>query len=160
MMLGAVAGLIGPVVSAVGAASAASDQAAVKDAEAQEQRRKGLQENAAKQREASDREKERDKILSDQRAGLASSGGGVDVGSAFGLQIETAKRGNYNRDQTLWEGAEAQAGREAQARILEMEGDNLRKAGKMQALSSVVGGVSGVFKGAGGGGSSGGHFYG
>lgn len=155
-VISGIAGAIGSVVSAMGAAQAANAQAAAKDAQAQEERRKGLQEAAAKQQEAMQREKEAERVLSDQRAGFASSGGGVDVGSAYVVAQDTAQRGIFNRDATLWEGAEAKAGREAQARVLELEADAYRQSAKTQMLSGVIGGVSNVFGSFGGGGGGGG----
>lgn len=163
-IISAVASAAGGIVSAMGAANAANEQAAAKDAEAQEQRRKGIQEDAAKQQEASQREYEMKRVLSDQRAGFAASGGGID-GSAAVVAGETAQKGIFNRDATLWEGAEAKAGREAQARMRELEAQALRKSAKTQMISGVLGGVSNVFgsfKGGGSAGSSGGgnFFYG
>lgn len=164
MMLGMAAGLIGSAVSGIGAMSAANGQAQSKEAEAAEQRRKGIQEEAAKQRTALDEEDKMKKVISDQRAGLAAGGGGGVTGSGLTTVVDTAKRGTLNRDQTLWEGAEARAGRYAQGQILDLEAKNLRKSGQMQMVSSVVGGVSGVLKGGtssfgGGGGSSSGFYY-
>lgn len=162
-IIGALASAAGSVVSAMGAAQQANAQADAKEAEAQAQLRKGLQEDAVKQREASDREREMKKVLSDQRSGFASSGGGVDSGSALVVAGETARRGIFNRDATLWEGAEMKAGREGQAQILQMEANSYRQAAKTSMLSGVIGGVSsigGAFKGGGGGSSGGSYYYG
>lgn len=156
---------VGGVVSAMGQAQAANAQADAKDAEAQAQLRKGLQENAIKQREAATEERKMKKVMSDQRAGFASSGGGVDTGSALGVADATARRGIFNRDATLWEGAEAQAGRQTQANILGMEADSYRQSAKTTMMSGVISGVSGVLSGgakgvSGSGGGSGNYYYG
>ena len=164
-VISGIASAIGGIISAQGAADQANAQAEAKDIEAQENRRKGLQEAAVKQQEARQREQEMERVLSDQRAGFAASGGGVDTGSPVVVAQDTAQRGIFNRDATLWEGAEAKAGREAQARMLEIEANALRKSAKTQMLSGVIGGVSSVFgaagsfKGGGGGSSGGGFFY-
>lgn len=164
MMLGMVAGLVGSVVSAVGAASQANAQANAMQAQADAERRKGLQEDAVKQQEASSRDRETKKVLSDQRAGFAASGGGLG-GSAATVMDQTAGRGIFNREAALWEGREAKAGRENQARVYEMQASAARQAGTMNALSAVVGGVSSVFKSGGvggaaaGGAASGGFYY-
>lgn len=160
-IISGVAGAIGSVVSAMGAAQAANAQADAKSAQAQEERRKGIQEAAAKQQEARQRDQEMKRVMSDQRAGFASSGGGVDIGSPYVVAQETAQRGIFNRDATIWEGAEAKAGREAQARVYELEADAYRQSAKTQMLSGVIGGVSNVFgsfKGGGGGGTTGGNY--
>ena len=174
MMLGAVGaivsaigGVVGAVVQAQGAREAADDQAAVQDAQAQAERRKGQAEAASKQAEAAERDKQMKKVLSDQRASFASSGGGVDSGSALLVAQDTATRGIYNRDATLWEGEEQRAGREGQARIYEMQADATRRAGQRQAQSAIIGGMSSAFgavgkiagSAGGAGGSSGGGFY-
>ena len=144
-IISAVASAAGGIISAAGAADAANAQADAKDAAAAEQRRKGLQEDAVKQQEAGQRQKQMNKVLSDQRAGFASSGGGVDAGSALYVTQDTMAKGIFNRDATLWEGAEAKAGREAQAQINELEADAYRKSGQTQAASAVISGVSGIF---------------
>lgn len=160
-----VASAAGAMMSAQGQADALDSQADAKAYEAQEQRRKGLQENAVKQRESSDRGKQMERVLSDQRAGLANSGGGVGTGSALVLATDTASQGILNRDASLWEGAEAQAGREAQARYNELEEKSLRRAADTTRASGVVngisaiGGMAGSFKGMGGGGGGGGSYH-
>ena len=153
MMLAAAASIVGSVVGAASSMQAANGQAAAMEANAQEQRRKGLQEAAVKQQEAASRDRDAKRMLSDQRAGFAASGGGLD-GSANTVMDQTAKRGIFNRDAAIWEGAEAKAGREAQARIYEMEAANARRAGAWNAASAVVGGVSSVFKSGGFGGAA------
>jgi len=172
-MLGAVAGIVsaiggvvGAMVQAQGAQEAADDQAATQEAQAQAERRKGQAEAASKQAEAAQRDKQMKKVMSDQRAAFASSGGGVDSGSALLVTEDTATRGIYNRDATLWEGEEQRAGRESQARIYEMQADATRRAGQRQATSAIIGGVSGAFGAvgkiagsAGGSGGGGGGFY-
>ena len=166
-IVSAIGGVVGAMVQAKGAQEAADDQAATQEAQAQAERRKGEAEAASKQAEAAQRDKQMKKVLSDQRAAFASSGGGVDSGSALLVTEDTATRGIYNRDATLWEGEEQKAGREGQARIYEMQADATRRAGARQAQSAIIGGVSSAFGAvgkiagsAGGGGSSGGFYYG
>lgn len=163
-LVSGIASAAGAVVSAQGQADASNAQAAAKDAEAQAQLRKGLQENAVKQREAADKDRQFKTVLSNQQAGFASSGGGVGTGSALTVATDTASRGILGRDASLWEGAEAQAGRQNQANVNAFEADSYRQAAKTQALSGVISGVSGVFgaaKGAfgGGGGATGGSSF-
>jgi hypothetical protein len=90
-------------------------------------------------------------------------GGGGVTGSGLTTVTDTAKRGTINRDQLIWEGAEARAGRYGQAKVLDLEAQALRKSGQTSMISSVVGGVSGVFKGGtsgfGGSGGGGNFFY-
>ena len=170
--LAAIAGIVsgiasaaGAVVSAQGQADAQEAQAAVKNAEAQAQLRKGNAEAAIKQREADQEDRKLRKVLSDQRAGFASSGGGIDSGSALSVATDTAERGILNRDATLWEGEEARSGRQSQANILTFEAEQHRKAAATARTAGVISGVSGIlggFKGAvssGGGSSGGGNYY-
>lgn len=165
-IIGGIASAAGSMMAAQGQAQAMEDQAEVKRAEAQAQLRKGLEESAVKQREAGQETLKRDKILSDQRAGFAASGGGIG-GSARVVAEKTAQQGTYNADVSLWEGAQAMQGRQTQANINVQEADNLdraasttRTAGIISGVSGVFSGFTGAFKGGGGGGGGGNFFYG
>lgn len=162
-IVGAVASAAGSMISAQGQAQAQEDQANIKAAEAQAQLRKGLEENAVKQREAAQETRRRDKVLSDQRAGFAGSGAG-NSGSATWWQTQTALQGTQNANISLWEGSQMQQGRETQAKQLDLEADSLRRAAQNTRTAGAITGISqigGAFKGAfsGGGGSSGGGSY-
>lgn len=145
-IISGIASAAGAMVSAAGQAQAQEDQANIKAAEAQAQLRKGLEENAVKQREAAQETRKRDKVLSDQRAGFASSGGGTS-GSARYVQEETALQGTQNANISLWEGMQLQQGRETQAKQLDMEAEALRKAASTTRTAGVISGVSGIFGG-------------
>lgn len=160
-----IASAAGSMMSASASASAKEDQAAIKDAEAQNQLRKGLEENAVKQRDAANQTRERDKVLSDQRAKFAASGGGIG-GSAKFVQEQTALQGTQNANVSLWEGAQLQQNREFQAKQLAVEAQSLRKAaqnertaGVISGISGVAGGFGGAFKGGGSSGGGGGSYY-
>jgi len=164
-LISGIASAAGAVMSAQGQADAQEAQANIKDAEAQAQLRQGLEDSAIKQREAQQQERKTKKILSDQRAGFANSGGGIDSGSALQVATDTAERGILNRDATIWEGEEARAGRQSQANILVYEAEQYRKAAQTTRTAGVISGVSGVFGSGGGafkgsgGSSSGGSYY-
>ena len=159
-----VAPLISGVASAAGGMMQANGQAQAQ--EAQGQLRKGLEENAVKQRDALQTDKKTNKVLSDQLAAFGHSGGGI-MGSARVVREATASQGNLNRDQELWEGAQMQQSRETQAKILSMEADALRSAAQTTRKSGVISGISGIAgsfggmaKASGGGGGGGNFFYG
>jgi len=164
-LISGVASAAGGMMQANGQAQAQEAQANIKAAEAQGQLRKGLEENAVKQREALQTDKKTNKVLSDQLAAFGHSGGGI-MGSARVVREATASQGNLNRDQELWEGAQMQQSRETQAKILSMEADALRSAAQTTRKSGVISGISGIagsFGGmakASGGGGGGNFFYG
>lgn len=167
--LGAIAGVasaVGGMMQAKGQAEAAEAQADVKHMESQAQLRKGLEETAVKQREALQEDKKREKVISDQRAGFASSGGGV-TGSARHVMTETNTQGIFNRKVKLWEGAQQLQSRTTQAEILQREGQALRnsaqtirQSGVISAIGGVAGAVGGLGGKGGGGGGGGSFFYG
>lgn len=163
-LVSGVASAAGGMAQANGQAQAAEAQADVKHMEGQAQLRKGLEENAIKQQESLQDDTKRKKIVSDQRAGFASSGGGV-TGSAKYVIDETNKQGIFNRKVTLWEGAQQQQSRTTQAEILQREGQALlnsaqtiRQSGVISAIGGVAGSLGGL-GGGGGGGGGGGFFY-
>lgn len=142
-LVSGVASAAGGMMAAQGEAQALEAQANVKAAQAQAERRKGQEENAVQQREALQQEKKTRKVMSDQLAAFAHSGGGVG-GSARVVRQETAEQGILNREHELWEGRQMEQARETQARILEMEMQALRQAAATKRKSAVISGVSGI----------------
>lgn len=145
----------------MGQANAQQAQADAKKVEAIRQQQMGVAEQGAKSWEADDLDRQREQVVSNQRAAFASSGGGVD-GSARYVMDKTNQQGIYKRDMTIWEGAMQKQNRDINAELLRRESDALESAAKMSRISGIVSGISGVagafggFGSKGGGGSSGG----
>lgn len=147
-MLGAVAGIAGSVVSAMGAASAANGQAQQMEYNAQVARI-----NARTERQKGYAENEKlgakyDRLQSEQIVSAAKGGIDPSYGSAALLIFGETPEKEYADKAATTQNAEAAAiGYENKARDLETQAANTRKAGKISAASSLIGGVAGFAKG-------------
>lgn len=145
-MLGMVAGLAGSMVSAMGAKSAADGEAnqmeynaKVKKINAQHDRFVGAQ----KQEEIG---AATDKKVSTQFAGYAAGGVDPGYGSATSVIFETEFAGTSDQNKTYIAAESSAVGNENQARDLEAQAKNKRKAGSIAAAGSLLGGLGGAFK--------------
>ena len=155
-IVGGVASAAGSIMGGMGQAQQLEAQRDAKRLEALNQRMKGTEEQGVKTFEALDLDKEREQVVSNQRASFASSGGGID-GTARHVMDKTNQAGIYKRDMTIWEGKSLRRNREIQAVQLEREGEALDQAAATARMSGIVNGISGVAGAFGGfGGSSGG----
>ena len=154
-IVGGVASAAGSVIGAMGQAQASQAQADAKRLEALNQRMKGTAEQGAKTYEALDLDKQREQVVSNQRAAFAASGGGLG-GTARYVMDKTNQVGMYKENMTIWEGQELRRNREVQAVQLEHEAEALDQAASIQRLSGIVSGISGVASAFGGFGSKGG----
>lgn len=155
-ILGAVAGIVGSVVSGIGAASQAKAQA-----QQDEHNAKVARINARSERQVSYAKQEDigAKYAKQQGEGIAlASKANVDpnYGSAalviFG---ENAFAESVDKGRQYVSGESAAIGEENKARALETSAANHRQAGKIAMASSFLSGLGGAVKGfSGGGGSS------
>lgn len=155
-VIGVVASIGGTLLSASGAMqSAAYQEAAYKsqalqqEAVAKANEAKAQEERAASQREAIRRGKEAAFILSRQQALSAASGGSASDPTVLNLMAGTAQEGNYQAQSAVYEGntigrgLEFQAGLDRQgAAISRMQASAAKKAGFINAGSSILGGIS------------------
>jgi hypothetical protein len=146
-MIGAIAGIAGSVISAAGAASSANAQAdqmaynaTVARINARSERQKGYTE----QEKLGQRY---DRLQSEQI--VAASKGGIDntYGSAALLIFGETPEKEYQDKSTAYQNAESAAiGNENKAKDLDAQAAATRKAGKISAASSLIGGVAGLGK--------------
>lgn len=141
-LIGVAASVGGTVLSALGSIQQGRYQEAALKAQAQAQEARAQEERAAAQREAVRRGKEAAFILSRQQALAAASGGGAADSTVLNLMATTAAEGQYQQQVAVYEGEARGRGLEYQAAIDRMQANAARKAGFINAGSSVLGGIS------------------
>lgn len=145
--LGAVAGIAGSVISAAGAASAANGQADQLNYNAQVARINARSERQKGYVEAERLGQKYDRLQSEQIVAAAKGGIDPSYGSAALLIFGETPEKEYADKATTTHNAESAAiGYENKAKDLETQAANTRKAGKINAASSLVGGVAGFAK--------------
>ncbi len=166
--IGMVFGLIGSVVSAMGSMAAANAEAAAQEANARALEKKAMEERAVASVEASKKMDEQKRLVSEQTARFAASGGGVGGGPGFANSAttvirETEKEGLHNSRLAAWEGEQKGRGYEDQAAIARFSAAQKKKAAGIGAGAAILSGFSkigGSFIGGGGGQTSyGGDYY-
>jgi hypothetical protein len=146
----------GAGAGAAGSLMQGGAQGAIANTNAQALRTQAGQERAASEQQAYQLRHKGDVLLSQERADLAASGGGMG-GSGAEILADTAGRSKYNEEMALWEGEQKARGLEDQSVLTKFAGDQGRKASYLKAGSQILTGISGVaarggFSGFGGGG--------
>ena len=144
-MIGMVASLAGSMMSAMGAMQQADAQAAQLEAEAIRKEQQAGQERAASQHKAEQKKLETDRLISEQNAIYAASGGGV-VGSAVDVMSKTRGRGELNSETALYEGEAKGRSLEDDAAIRRAAASSARDAGSMKMFTGILSGISGFAK--------------
>lgn len=146
-MLGAVVGLAGAAVSAMGAQQQAEAQA-----QQDEYNATVAKINARSERFRGYQEQERVADKADRLRGesiVAASKGGVDLyGSTVQVIFQEGRQAEFADKSNVYLRAESGAiGEENKAKSYEASAANHRQAGKIAAVSSLLGGLGGVAKG-------------
>ncbi len=144
-MIGAIASMAGSMMSAMGAMQQADAQAAQLEAEAIRKEQQAGQERAAAQHKAEEKTNETNRLISEQNAIYAASGGGV-VGSAVDVMTKTRGRGALNSETALYEGEAKGRSLEDDAAIRRSAAQSAREAGSMKMFTGILSGVSGFAK--------------
>lgn len=138
------AGTVGTIanVAAVGAGAASTyagyqGQVASNKMQAEDARRRGIQEIAIAQTKAAEERRKKEKLISQQRAQFGASGGGLG-GSAAEVIGETELQGNYNSELELWQGQERANGYEDQARAALFENKQAKAALPFKLGSQII----------------------
>ena len=146
---GAIFGLIGSAVSAAGAMSAASGQAAqmeynakVAEANARSARSQGFYE--------ADQVNDEYRRISGTQTVRAAKAGIRGVPAA--VVVDTAANSYLDQMTKMWNRETEAVGFENKAEDLRMQAANTRKAGAFNAAASIIGGFKGLASGGGGGG--------
>ncbi len=140
--IGLIAGLAGTAVSAAGTIAGGAAQKSAADYQAQQLKMKAAESLAASQREAADRQKQADLVMSRQQAGAASSGLGALDPTILQLQGDTFAQGRLNRDMTLYQGKSQRAGLLDQAKATIASGKAAQTGSILGATGTILGGVS------------------
>lgn len=144
--IGAIVGLIGSAVSAVGAiqqGKAAQQQA---EYEAELQKKRGREEFASKQREALTKEHEAKIAESRARALAAASGaGGSETPTVLNTLTEIFSQGDYNQRALVAQGQMMKDSRYDQAALIKAQGDAAYKGSILQGIAGGIGGLSKLY---------------
>lgn len=140
--LSSIAGVAGTAVSAVGTIAAGSAAKASAEFEADQLRKKGAESLAASQREAEDRRKQTELVMSRQQAGAASSGLGALDPTVLALAGDTFQQGTLNSEMATYTGLSQRAGYMDQANAAIASGKAAQKGSYLGAAGTLLGGVS------------------
>mgnify|MGYP001560409435 CR=1 FL=1 len=150
---GMVFGLIGSMVSAAGASQQAQGQADAQEAQARAQeanaaaqRKRAMEERAAASINAERKMRDGSRLVSEQVARFASSGGGLG-GTASTVIGNTFNRGRTNSNLVVWEGEQKARGYEDQAAIGDYSAARLIDASNRTRSNAGIGVASALLSG-------------
>lgn len=149
--MGALAGLapilgaIGTGIQVLGTIQAGREAKARYAYEAKVQRQQADEAEAASQRDAQQRYREGQMILSQQRAAIAGSGGDLTDPSVIDLMDDTKDQVIYAADSDIYKGKQQAAGFNDAAKISKINGDNAMKAAWLNAGANLFAGVSNMY---------------
>lgn len=141
-VIGAVAGLGGTLMSAQAARAQGQAEAQARELEARAMERRAKEDAAAAQREGIRRSREASLVASRQQALAAASGGSATDKTVLDLMAGTAEEGAYQAASALYEGQSRAAGLESQAAISRFQGQQARRAGRINAGATMLSGLS------------------
>ena len=137
--LGGALSIGGTVLSAVGAIQQGNAQKAAGEYQAKQLEAAGKAEQATAIQAANEERRQKEFAISRARTVAAASGGGQDLA----LMEDIEEDGELRAQTKIWQGNEAAAGRNAQAAAARFEGSQYKKAGFINAMSTVAkGGAS------------------
>lgn len=150
--IGAIIGLAGTVVSAMGTIAAGKAQAQQAEYEAKQLEIRAAEERAAAQREAIDTRRTVNQATSRQQTVAAASGFGAMDDTVIDLAADTYARGEYMAGLQKYGGEERYRGNIAQAGATRLSGKAAQQGAQFSALGTLLGGFSSMFGKYGGGG--------
>ena len=137
--LGGIFSVGGTVLSAVGAIQQGNAQQAASEYQAKQLEAAGKAEQATAIQAANEERRQKEFALGRARTVAAASGGGQDLP----LMEDIEEDGELRAQTKMWQGSEAAAGRNAQAAASRFEGKQYKRAGFVNAMSTVAkGGAS------------------
>lgn len=131
----------GTILGALGAVQQGNASNAAASYEAKQLDAQAMTERASGQRAAIEETRQAELVQSRARAVGAASGGGVDAALAGAI----AQEGKYRSLVSMWEGEERAVGREAQAAATRFDGAQQKKAGQINAFTTLLDGGSSLF---------------
>jgi hypothetical protein len=139
--LAAIATIASGLISASGTISAGKAQEAAAKQEALALEAKGLEEQAAAQREGEEYERKKDLAQSTLTARAASSGFTATDPTALALADEIERYGTYQQQMAQYGGESRRTGLNEQARFRRQEGKAARKAANISAVGTIIGSI-------------------
>lgn len=140
--IGAIAGLVGSGIQAIGAIQQGKAQQAALDFEAKQREQKAMEERAAAQRSMLEKRDEGKKVMSRQVALAASSGGGVVNPSILDIYGETAQEAEYNAEIEKYGGESRARGEIDQANLARARGKAAMRGSVFEGIGTALGGIS------------------
>ena len=137
------ANVLGTVMSAGGAASAGYGAEQAARFQAAQLRQNAGQQEAAAQRTAAEDIRQGELMISRAMAVAGASGAGVTDPTVLNIIGNISKEGKLASLTSLYEGESAAAGMRRQAAAAEFEGGQVRKAGEIKAMSTLLSGAKG-----------------
>lgn len=135
----------GSAMSAYGRYTAGKQAKRAKRFEAQQMQQNAQQLRAASQREALEIDRQSRLAMSRALAVAAASGGGASDPTVLNLMGDLAQEGQYRRMVALYEGEQAAGKQEMGADISYWEGNQALKAGKLEAVGTMLEGGSSLY---------------
>lgn len=135
--ISAVMGVLGGVLSGVGSIYSGVQANAAAKFEAKQMKIKGDAEFAKSQRDAMQHRKEKELVLSRQRAIAASSGGGTGDPSIEAIMSKTEQAGEYNAMMDMYNGVTARNDLYRGAAVKKKEGKSALFGGFLNAGSTI-----------------------
>lgn len=132
--LGTLLSLGGTALSAVSSIQAGNAQAAAANFQARQQEQAAKTERASSQREAIEDRRQGRLLMSRARAAGAASGGGIDFEGMGAIMSEAERRALTS----LWGGEERAKGRETDAAATRFEGQQQRKASRIEGFGTLL----------------------
>ncbi|HBV7338347.1 TPA: hypothetical protein MD501_000747 [Klebsiella variicola] len=140
------ASLLGGILGAGGASSEAKQQAAQYKQQAGQLRTQANNVNASAQLEARAETDKARQAESTSLANAAASGADANSVSAINSRADIAQQGELNNLTTLWNGEQQANQLKNQANALDAQARATKKAGKLGALSSILGAGTSLYK--------------
>lgn len=144
--LSAVLGLAGTVISAAGAAQAADAQAKAYEHQAAQMEIKGKQEQAAAYWDAQQEKRKKNFLISRLQSKAAASGFEATSPDVIKLGEGVTKLGTMNQMMATAGGRIKSAGLMDSAAAARYDAQAARSAGSLNAFSTILGGVGGMFQ--------------
>jgi|GEM_PF-1563862 len=143
--IAALAGAAGAVVQTFGTLQAGREQEARFKYEQKVQRQQADEAEAASQRDAAERYREGQFMLSQQRAAIAGSGGSIAEPSVIDLMGDTQERTTLAAQTDIYKGQQQARGYNDAAKVAGINASNSMSAARLRAGASLFAGVSDMY---------------
>lgn len=143
--IAAIAGAAGTALQVAGTIKQGQEQKAQYEYQQKVQSQQADEAQAASQREAAERYRQGQAILSQQRAAIAGSGGDLSDPSVIKAMDNTEDQINYSADSEIYKGEQQARGYNDAAKVAGINADNAVSASWLNAGASLFSGVSNMY---------------